>query len=442
MTATLLRVGRQFSASALLVVSRFGGATIGVVTQILLARTMAPDALGLFFFAMSLAAVLSILATAGYPQASIRFLTRYRAFARGTLYAAFIRLAGRDIVIIAVAVFAILAVTAMRLADRDLALAIALAAAAIPVIALGQLLGAVANTERKFLLASVPELLLRPVGLFVAVAVLVWLGIQPNVPILLLTFLMLCLGVLVIQAIGLRRLNLPVGSHAAIPRRQRKLWRMTAFPLVILSLFTALFADVALLLASPFMPRADLAVFAICLKITFLVGFAVRAVHMTVMPAVAEDLHRGLISNAMARLRETNYLIIGVTLAATILIAAFGDRLLALFDPAFATAHGALTLLMGSQLILALAGPASQILSVLGRQRIVVSACPAALALLCAANAVLIPAYGLKGAAVAILLSIAAWSTSLAYALLRTTGVRSYLDVRAAWRGAAISQRA
>ena len=355
--------------------------------------------------------------------------------------AAFIRVAGRDIVIIAAAVIAVLAFAAWHLADRDLALAIGLAGAAIPIIALGQLLGAVANTERKFLLASVPELLLRPLGLFVAVALLVWLGMGPSVPILLFTFLLLCLGVLVIQAIGLRRLNLLGDSDAKISRRQRKIWRMTAFPLVMLSLFTALFADIALLLASPFMARSDLAVLAICLKITFLVGFVVRALHQTILPAMAEDLHRARISSAMARLREANYLSVGVALAATLLVAAFGDRLLAVFDPAFATAHDALILMMGSQLILALAGPASQILSILGRQRIVVSACPAALAMLCAANAWLIPSYGLRGAAAAILLCISVWSVALAYALLRTTGVRSYLDIRAAWRGAAIRQR-
>jgi O-antigen/teichoic acid export membrane protein len=143
----------------------------------------------------------------------------------------------------------------------------------------------------------------------------------------------------------------------------------------------------------------------------------------------------------MARVREANYLSVGVALAATILVAVFGDRLLAVFDPAFATARDALIIMMGSQLILALAGPASQILSILGRQRIVLGMCLAALALLCAANATLVPIYGLRGAAAAILMSITFWSVSLAYALARSTGLRSYLDIGAAGRGGGIRQR-
>ena len=156
---------------------------------------------------------------------------------------------------------------------------------------------------------------------------------------------------------------------------------------------------------------------------------------------MAEDLHRGRTAAAMARVREANYLSVGVALAATILVVVLGDRLLAVFDPAFATARDALIIMMGSQLILALAGPASQILSILGRQRIVLGVCLAALALLCAANATLVPIYGLRGAAAAILMSISVWSVSLAYALLRSTGMSSYLDIGAAWRGGGIRQR-
>jgi hypothetical protein len=60
MTPGLFHLRRHFSASGLLVFSRFGGAAVGVLMQIVLARTIAPDALGLFYFARAVLAFLKI----------------------------------------------------------------------------------------------------------------------------------------------------------------------------------------------------------------------------------------------------------------------------------------------------------------------------------------------------------------------------------------------
>jgi O-antigen/teichoic acid export membrane protein len=439
--ARLRRGEAALPASAVLFAARLAGAVIALATQVMLARLMPPAALGLFFFATSLVAVLSVMAAAGYPQAATRYLTRYHAMGRQRLGAAFARSARRDVAMLAIG-FAVVAMAGASMAsDGRTAIAVGVAALAVPPLALTLLFGAVANVRRRFLLASLPEFLMRPAGMLLVVAALAWLEIVPSVPALLAAFVVLCLGVTVIQAIGLGRSAFSRAGGTASPTRTR-CWRAGAFPLVMLSLFTALFADIAIVAASPFMARGDLAVLAICLKISLLIGFVIQVVHQTVMPAVAEDIHCNRAACAMLRVRDANHVIAVAMLGATVLVALIGDRLLAVFEPTFAAAHHVLVILVASQAVRALAGPASQLLTVVGRQRYIIAACPLALVLLGVSNAVLIPRYGMTGAAVAILLTMSAWSMALSWLLARTTGLRGHYSPLAAWTSTAVIAQA
>src|SRR5688572_11176768 len=64
---------RFMPASALVLAIRLGGAGVGFLIQLILARLLAPEALGTFFSATSLAAVLALLAAWGYPNLAPRF---------------------------------------------------------------------------------------------------------------------------------------------------------------------------------------------------------------------------------------------------------------------------------------------------------------------------------------------------------------------------------
>jgi O-antigen/teichoic acid export membrane protein len=409
---------------------------LALAIQVVLARLMPAADLGLYFFATSLATVLAVLAAAGYPQGVARYLTRYRALARERMATAFLRCAKHDVAKLAIGLATAAIAVGYAASDLRTTIAVGVAATAIPLIALTLLFGAVANVRRQFLLASLPEFLLRPGGMLLAVAAMAWLGVVPTVPTLLSVFVVLCLGVTVIQAARLAPHQTPSVREGIVSRNRVRSWRASVYPLVTLSLFTALFADVATIAASPFLARGDLAVLAICLKISLLIGFVIQVVHQIVMPGVAEDLHRNRTGSAMSRVSDANRIIVIIILVATLVVALVGDRMLAVFEPTFAFAHLVLLILVVSQAVRALAGPASQILTIVGQQRYVIVACPVALALLVVSNAALIPHYGLIGAALAILLTLAAWSLALSCSLMRTAGLRSHYNPFATWRRA------
>lgn len=90
------RLNSLLSNAAVLMLARFAGAGAGFFSQILLARLLPPNGLGIFFAGTSLAAVVGLVVAQGYPEIVQRFVTRYRETERPDLLANFIAQAQRE----------------------------------------------------------------------------------------------------------------------------------------------------------------------------------------------------------------------------------------------------------------------------------------------------------------------------------------------------------
>jgi O-antigen/teichoic acid export membrane protein len=102
-----------------------------------------------------------------------------------------------------------------------------------------------------------------------------------------------------------------------------------------------------------------------------------------------------------------------------------GDRVLAVFGRAFVAGQPALVILVGTQLLRALAGPGAHLLTLVGAQRLSAAICAGALGVLLLANLALAPVFGLVGAALAVLLTFAAWTAATAIVLRRLGELRT-----------------
>ncbi|ODS03237.1 hypothetical protein AUC71_10695 [Methyloceanibacter marginalis] len=103
-------LSRLVTTSSLLSLARVAGALAGFITQIVLARTLHASALGVFYSATSLAAVVGLIAAHGYPAIAPRFLSRYRKQGKTELIAAFVARARKDATVyVTIATVAVLA---------------------------------------------------------------------------------------------------------------------------------------------------------------------------------------------------------------------------------------------------------------------------------------------------------------------------------------------
>ncbi len=422
----LMKLARLFSTSSLLSLARVAGALAGFATQVVLARTLQASALGVFYSVTSLAAVVGLIAAHGYPSIAARFMSRYREHGKVGLIAAFVAQARRDATLYAgIATLGVLAAALLWPSlGIEARLALVAAALSIPANASLRLNGTFATTIRRFALAYLPDTCIRPFLLLGGVGLLIALGVTltPSNVTFLLTLIFTALA---LTQYALLRKDMPKGEAPPPPPRLRTIWRREATPLILVALFTYFFADVDILLVTPLLSSADTAAVGLCLKLALLVGFAVQVAHQVVVPDLADARARkdhGSIGGVMLRALAFP---IAITLAATLIVALWGESLLAIFGPEFTGAKLPLVILMGCQLVRAVFGPSVPLLTVIGAQKENAALAVAALVVLALSNLVLAPLYGVLGAAIAVAIATLFWLIGCAVVLERLSGLRT-----------------
>jgi O-antigen/teichoic acid export membrane protein len=267
---------------------------------------------------------------------------------------------------------------------------------------------------------------LRPMFFAIAIAVAWLIGIPMSV--LELVFLTLVAVSLAwgVQYILLRSTLAKLEKPATTPRLVKK-WRREAWPLVMVAAFTGLLSELAVLLATPFMQSADVAAFGICLKLAFLVGFAVQAAHQAILPDLGDAAARRERGGMGTKLLAASLFPIVVTGVAVIASVIAGELLLGVFGEEFKAAKTTLVILLIAQLVRALAGPSPHLLTLRGAQTVSAAICAASLGILLIGNALLAPMWGSEGAAISLLVTTIFWLSATAIALHRVGGTRSDL---------------
>jgi O-antigen/teichoic acid export membrane protein len=399
--------------------ARLAGAGAGFLTQLVLARLLAPEALGKFFAATSLAAVLGLVATQGYPGVIQRFVTRYRRPGQSAHLAAFATQVQRETMGAGLVFSLLVAAPAVFLPSLDGDLRLLLLATAVYVAAASacSIYPPLACAERRFVIGLLPETFMRPfifLGLTLTAGVL---GIALSAGKTVAVYAGISASLALIQFVVVPR-AFPAGAGRASQNLHRR-WRQEAWPLLIVLLFTTLFADVVILLSSPFLGAGALAPFGIALKISMLIGFIVQVTHQVSLPDLAEaHQHKSKEDMLDALLRST---LLPVLLTAGALAGALfaGDWVLRLFGPEYEKAYPGIVILIAAQFLRALAGPAPALLTLGGAQKTNAAISVTTCVVLLAANVILTPRFGLLGACLSVLLAVVAWTGFSALMLRR-----------------------
>lgn len=408
----------------MLVGTRFGGAALGLLTQILAARLLSPIDTGTVFLAMSATSILGLLATLGYPALTLTSTARYVALGRQRLLTAFKSLLVYDTVLLSLLLLASVA-AAVTLLPLQPALRTALIFAALSLFAanLLRLNSALANSHRRFALSTTPDFLFRP-GLLFLYLLLAWLlNGSVSVTSVLWAFTasntVVALGQWALMgADGLRvEWRKPHASFAR-PLRRR------AMALVVVFAVSAAFGDLVTLIGGLFLPAGDVAVLAVAIRLAALAGFVTQALQQLVLPELAQVLALRDDSEFRRLMLRTNVLALGSIAALIAAAMAFGPLALSLFGPDYALGHWPLVVFLVGQLFRAGSGLNLHLLSLAGSQIRTATSCLFAVAILFAAASLLSPRLGVMGIAWAAVLADAVWSGLLAYQAKLYTGRR------------------
>lgn len=418
------------SQSAVIFGMRVFGAGMGFVGQAAIARFLGSPVLGEYLLFAATINLIAVVMPLGFHTVGTYFAAEYQARQQRGLLWYFVRRAYMHVAVSAFVVFVLGAFVADRLGVPGQTLAAHWVPAAILGIAtaLEYVNGALLVGMKHPLAGFFADALLRPmllVGGFLT-ALLVGAGGGAGLSVLLwvfsVGFMAVSLGHMAMTFFFLSRVD-DVPRPEDNPAAEAKRWWRFSVPWVVTGLATDFFFDLDLLFLSGLLTHSELAVFGVSARIFSLVSFGVAAVYAVTLPHMFEDRARSDTGAFAQKVGDANVTAALLAGGFFVLVGLTGPFLLLLFGPAFLIGSGPLAVLCLGLVVRSIFGPVALALSMEDRPYASLPAVGLGIAVLFATNWLLVPHFGLMGAAIAALLSIAMWSGAMWWTARRVANI-------------------
>jgi O-antigen/teichoic acid export membrane protein len=177
------------------------------------------------------------------------------------------------------------------------------------------------------------------------------------------------------------------------------------------------------LLLGLFSDSAQVGIYNVSTRLVMLAAFVMAPINAAFQPYIAHLFHQGQTRDLEQLYRTTTSWIVRLSLPAFIALLVFPQRMLELFGPQFVVGASVTMILALGKLVDAATGPCGLMLNMSGLVRVNMIYNVVALVLNVALNLVLIPRYGINGAAVAWALSLSVVNAARVEQVHRSLGV-------------------
>jgi O-antigen/teichoic acid export membrane protein len=409
---------------------RCGSAALLYLSQIVLARWMGSNQYGIYVFVWTCVLWLGGLADLGLSITSIRLIPHYRETGDFAHMRGLIR--GSRLAAMAVGtVIAAVCVTVLWLfkpLEDHYALPAYIALFCLPLYALTQVQDGLGKGFAWMGVSLVPPYILRPMLLLLGMVAAHLAGLPMEATTAAGAAIVATWGAGLIQTLIING-RLPDVVPPGERRYAFKAWILAALPLLVMTGSDLTLQSADVLIVSRYMTPTDVAIYFAAAKTMALIMFVHYAVGSAAANRYAALHARGDKEALRAFARDAVHWTFWPSLAAAILLLALGLPLLWLFGPQFVEGYPVMLILVVGFLFRSSMGPAEFLLNMLGEHKICAVVLLATALLNIALNLVLVPAFGLLGAATATSASLVA-AAMMHYVVV---GRRLKLDI-AVWR--------
>lgn len=406
---------------------RTSGALLALFMQLSLARALGVTEYGIFVYASSWLMVLAMFSRLGMDTGLTRLVAEYRAKEAWGDLLGVLRWAIKNSLLLGAVVGAIAALVTWALRDgvpEGQLQTLWVAFLVIPILSLTMLRQGALRGFRRVVHAELPEMVLRPlIMLFV-----LGLGIAMDwrfeaVEVMGFTLLAYFLAFL-IGSWWLRKAlaeNVPAVSVVMASA----MWWKVAAPLVLMQGMQLILARLDILMLGTMQGPDSAGVYGATIHLAALVAFGLNVVNPIAAPLFSELFHTERKEELQRVVTLAARFTTAVTLVAAVFLVFFGKWVLGLFGGEFAAGYVALLILLCGQLVNALSGSVGYLMTMTGHQNAAAMILGAAATANVILNYLLIPRYGIEGAAVATAITIAGWNIAMVVYVRVKIGIRS-----------------
>jgi O-antigen/teichoic acid export membrane protein len=410
--------------------------TVGAV--VLLARILGPHDFGVYAYAYALITTLALPAQGGLPALVIRQVAAYQVREEWGLMRGLLRRANQGVIVFSALLVIIAAGATWLLMPRlssDQVYTFLVALGILPLLALASIRSGVLVGMRNVVIGQVPEQIVRPMLLIIIAGTLVLLHDAPALtPVSAMAAHLLAAGVAFGLGAWLLHMRMPGTVRSASPEYETRDWVRSVVPLSLLAGAQVLNTQMDVIILGLFRPSEDVGIYRVAAQGALLVAFPLFAIsaalapHISRLHAVGDKVRLQRMITLGARVA----FLVALPLAVIFVVA--GDNVLRLvFGESYARGHIALALLSAGFLLNTAAGLVATTLNMTGQERVTAAIFGLTSVGNILLNWILIPVWGMNGAAVATAITLLLWGVWLSHQVLVRLGIGSAV-IRSPWR--------
>ena len=231
----------------------------------------------------------------------------------------------------------------------------------------------------------------------------------------LASFLLLSLTTLIQVGLLFKKLNLPKNNDYNFSYHQIF---ARSYPMALSAIAYFIMQSVDIIILTAYEGFESIAYYSVAVKLATVTALALMSVNIVVAPKIAEIYSTNDFEKLNKLINDSARIIFVISIPVLIILFVFSDFMLGLFGENYVLAREALLLLLGGQFFSSLCGPGAVYLNMTGKQKKLNTILILGLGINVILNLVLIPAYGIEGAAVATLISMIFWNSLIVAVIL------------------------
>ena len=409
---------------------RIASVGLGFLISLVLVKVLEPAGFGVYAQALAWAAVLGVPARLGFDKLLIRQIAAYQVREEWPLMKGLIRRSNQVTFLAACMLSGLGAIAALVFIEptnTTMLWSFLIALAGLPIATLGYLRQGTLQGLRWVVTGQAPELVILPAALLIAVCGLVLFApvdLTPPAAVAvqaLAAFLAFLWG-----ALMLRR-ALPPPARQAPPEYRTWEWVVGSAPFVLVAGSQTVGAQVEVLILGFIAGPTEVATYAIAARYANLILLVSLALNSSIAPALAASSAAGDMEGARRIVTRASLMGFVLSCPLALGIAALSPWLLAIFNPQLTAGSAALAALALSKLVVIATGPAAILLVMMDRDRLTAFVLVTSVLLEVVLSLVLVPGFGVNGAAGAAALAAAFWSVSLCVLAWTRLGIATHV---------------
>ena len=388
------------------------GAGLSVILSLITARLLGAKGYGICAYALSWVAILCIPAKLGTDNLIVREVAIYTGKKLPGKIKGIYSWANRTVLTASFVILLIAIISFRYIHGPALFFSLLIALGILPFSTLSGIRQSVLRGSGKIAVSLLPELIARPIFLIAAVAI-VWFAFKKATAIEVLWIYLLTAILMYLVYDRVVHSHLTAGEKIKPTGNEIKSWISSLLPFALLDATYIINSRADVVMIGMLKDPQSAGIYNVATNGADIISFMLAAVNMTIAPSIAIYFNQGNMKAIQRIMSKSARIALLGSLPVAVIIFFWGGWLLHFFGKEFVLGEQALVILSVSQIVNVAAGSVGLLLKMSGHERIALIAFGIASAGNIVLNLILIPIWGINGAAIATFTSTVVWNLIL-----------------------------